>query len=99
MNHGYNIHEWRENLSDMKLNLELSSDMNLNKTKTVPPTTSNLMLEDSLTDLELATLLQSNEEVQSGSEQEQLTDEFIKMKGDQIKKESILRENDEFVQI
>ena len=98
MNHGYNIHEWRENLSDMKLNLELSSDMNLNKTKTVPPTTSNLMLEDSLTDLELATLLQSNEEVQSGSEQEQLTDEFIKMKGDQIKKESILRENDEFVQ-
>ena len=35
MNHAYNIKEWRDNLSDMRLNLELSSDMRLNKNK--PP--------------------------------------------------------------
>ena len=49
MNHGYNIDEWRENLSDMRLLLG-KTDINLNKNKTnkdgkpvdSPPEATNL---------------------------------------------------------
>ena len=93
MDHGYNIKEWRENLSDMRLNLELSADMHLKQQqqKHKPIETNNLQLSDSaLSDTELSTLLQSTEdlkETEEAQQQSQMTDEFIKHKGDQIKKE------------
>ena len=97
MNH-INDPSWAENLIDIKLS-GVQEDINLKKNwkPAKPPAKSNVMLSDEINDQDLVNLVETDGTLET-EEGREIADKLIKIKGDRIAKENIVKRENMFVQ-